>query len=48
MLEDGILVAEQSLTRQPKGSRFMQHSPLAFTGAVKEVRSDQSAGYVKA
>ena len=31
MFEDGILVAEQSVTEQPKWSRDLQHSALAQT-----------------
>ena len=38
-LEDRILVAEQSVTQQPKWSCGLQHSTMALTG---EAQFDQS------
>ena len=50
MFEDGILVIKQSMTRQPKWSRDLQHSTLApywARQAVGEARFDQSVSQVK-
>ena len=45
MLKDAILETEQFVTRQLTSLNNFRHSILVITG--REVRSDQSAGYVK-
>ena len=49
MLEEGILVAEQSVNWQPKWSYDSQHSTFALTGLNKqsEAQSNQPASCVK-
>ena len=50
MLEDGMLVTKQSVTRPLKRSHDSQQSTLVLTGArrvVREALSEQSAGHVK-
>ena len=46
MLQDELLVAEQSVTWQPKWSRDPQNSILAITGADREAQSDQLEGHM--
>ena len=47
MLENGILVAGQSMILQPKRSHAILHfGPYWTRPMVRETRSDQSAGHV--